>query len=114
MHWQAVLLSYRHDARIANAADLNRRAVVSDVGMADGPSGPGHASWLVRGADDVKRCRKVEALPALFCCVRLGFFLIHRPRLGSRTGKEALLPISAPEYRLVCHEHLKEVKRRAI
>jgi len=46
MHWQAVLLSYRRDARIANAADLNRRAVVSDVvGMADGP--PGHVGWLV-------------------------------------------------------------------
>ena len=58
MHCQAVLLSYRHDARIANAADLNRRAVVSDVGMADGPLGPGHANWLVHGADDVKRCRK--------------------------------------------------------
>jgi len=43
MHWQAVLLSYRHDARIANAADLNRRAVVSNVGVADGLSGPGHA-----------------------------------------------------------------------
>ena len=41
MHWQAVLLSYRHNARIANAANLNRRAVVSDVGMADGPPGSG-------------------------------------------------------------------------
>ena len=67
----------RHDARIANAAGLNRRAVVLDVGMADDPSGPGHASWLVHGADDVKRCRKVEALPALFCCVLPGYFLTH-------------------------------------
>ena len=74
MHCQAVLLSYRHDARIANAADLNRRAVVSNVGMADGPPGPGHVNYLLHGAEDVKRCRKVEALPALFCCVPLDIF----------------------------------------
>ena len=64
----------RHDARIAHAADLNRRTVVSNVGMADSPPGSRHVGWLVHRADNVKRCREAEALLALFCCPHRGYF----------------------------------------
>jgi hypothetical protein len=57
----------RRNARIANAAGSNRRARVFD-----GP--PERPGWLVHMVDNVKRCRKVLALPALFCYMCQGYF----------------------------------------
>jgi len=71
-----VLLSYRHDARIVNAANLNCGTVVSDVGMGEGSLG--HGDYLVHKFDNVRRCHKALALWALFCCVlRIFAFIEH-------------------------------------